>query len=394
MIRRIQRRILGASIASLSAVCLMAAGLNSMGPDWDGDCGNNQDAGNKPSTAVSVSYGFSVETRTIKGCLKGPASSGGLAGETPGDYQDMFKVVIRFPGEFQISTTGPNGTTEFDSLLCVFDFQGRPLLANITGEQGQLGSTVGNQSTDGFFRIDRPGAIYISISGADSRPVDGNGTPLFAFTSNRTDVVGPRQAEGGPIADWDQPGQYGDYIIALTGVGPIPPGCGAENTSSCTVVHALPFCDVPECCESVCAVDPHCCEITWDEPCVGTAQLVCNQGQAGCGRKGIGPCNEAHSNPFCDDPICCARVCLQRPFCCEVGWDPGCAELAGQICTPPCNDECRTDLNGDGVTGAQDLTVLLGSWGRGGCPDLNNSGTVDGADLAALLAAWNTSCGS
>ena len=394
MTRRVNRRILSALIVALPVTCLMAAGLASMGPDWDGDCGSNNDAGNKPSTAVPVSYGFSVETRTVKGCLEGPSESGGLAGGNQGDYQDMFKVVVRFPGEFQISTTGPNGSTDFDSLLCVFDSEGRPLLANITGEAGQLGSTVGNESTDGLFSVDRPGAIFISISGADSRPIDGNGNQLFAFNPNPTDVVGPVPGDVVPIAGWDQPGQYGDYVISLTGVGPVPPGCGAENTSACNVVHALPFCDVPECCESVCAVDPHCCDITWDAPCVGTAELVCNDGQAGCGRVGAGPCDEPHPTRFCDDAACCAQVCRVRPLCCEVSWDQDCADLAVLTCPPPCNIECPTDLDLDGTVGPQDLTVLLGNWGRGGCPDLDGSGAVDGADLAALLAAWNTDCGS
>ena len=176
-----------------------------MGPDWDGDCGSN-DTGNKPSTAVAVSFGFSPEVRTVKGCLEGPSAGGGLAGDEDGDYQDMFKVVVRFPGEFEISTTGMEGSTDFDSLLCVFDSDGRALLANITGEQGQLGSTVGNESTNGLFKLEQPGAIYISISGADSRPLDSNGNPLFAFTENPTDVVGPVPGDVVPIAGWDQPG--------------------------------------------------------------------------------------------------------------------------------------------------------------------------------------------
>ena len=386
------RRILSASLLAVPAVCLIAAATASIGPDWDGDCGNT-DTGNKPSTAVPVSYGFSLEVRTVKGCLEGPASSGGLAGDQEGDYQDMFKVVIRFPGEFEISTTGLEGSTDFDSLLCVFDADGRPLLANITGEQGQLGSTVGDESTNKQFKIEQPGAIYISISGADSRPIDINGNQLFGFTDNPTDVVGPVPGDLVPIEGWDQPGQYGDYIISLTGVGPVPPGCGAENTSACDQVHALPFCSVPACCESVCSVAPSCCDITWDSACVATAELLCNQGQPGCGRIGAGSCISEHPTAFCDDPICCARICFDRPQCCEISWDQGCADLAITLCAPPCNPDCPEDLNQDGFVGPQDLTTLLGTWGQEGCADLDGSSTVDGADLAALLAAWNTKCG-
>ena len=382
-------RSLACCLVALPALGLLAA--SSVGPDWDGDCGKN-DAGDKPSNAVPISYDFSFDVRTVKGCLDGPSSGGGLAGEEDGDYQDMYKVVVRFPGEFKIETIGPDGSTDFDSLLCVFDLDGRPLLANITGEQGQNGSAVGDESTNGLFKLDRPGAIYISISGSNSRPVDINGNQLFDFTPDPTDVVGPVPGDVLPIAGWDQPGQYGEYTISLTAVGPIPPACGAENTSACDQVHALPFCSVPECCESVCSVDPHCCDDTWDGACVTVADVVCNDGNAGCGRVGAGPCTAPHPNAFCDDAACCARVCLLRPSCCELGWDAQCVSLAENNCTTPCNEECPLDLNNDGIVGGADLAILLGAWGTRGCPDFDGSGTVDGVDLATLLGAWNDTC--
>ncbi|MED6307038.1 MAG: hypothetical protein VX563_03445, partial [Planctomycetota bacterium] len=99
-----------------------------LGPDWDGDC--NQDSGSKPSTAQVVRYASISEVKTIRGCLKGPTAVGTFSGASDGDYQDMYKVVIRTPGKFRISTLQPEGFTEFDSLLTVFDFRGRPLLAN------------------------------------------------------------------------------------------------------------------------------------------------------------------------------------------------------------------------------------------------------------------------
>lgn len=51
------------------------------------------------------------------------------------------------------------------------------------------------------------------------------------------------------------------------------------------------------------------------------------------------------------------------------------------------------DLDGDGIVGGSDLTILLAAWGacppKDGCSaDLDASGEVDGIDLAALLAAW------
>ena len=48
------------------------------------------------------------------------------------------------------------------------------------------------------------------------------------------------------------------------------------------------------------------------------------------------------------------------------------------------------DLDGDGIVGAADLAILLGSWGScEGCPaDLNGDGVVGAADLAILLGSW------
>lgn len=53
------------------------------------------------------------------------------------------------------------------------------------------------------------------------------------------------------------------------------------------------------------------------------------------------------------------------------------------------------DLTGDGAVNAQDLTILLASWGRcasgAPCPaDLDGSGTVNGQDLAILVASWTS----
>ncbi len=51
-------------------------------------------------------------------------------------------------------------------------------------------------------------------------------------------------------------------------------------------------------------------------------------------------------------------------------------------------DPCPSDLDGNGVVNAADLSLLLGSWGTGGTGDLDGNGTVNAADLALLLGAW------
>ncbi|MCA9290633.1 MAG: FG-GAP repeat protein [Phycisphaerales bacterium] len=50
------------------------------------------------------------------------------------------------------------------------------------------------------------------------------------------------------------------------------------------------------------------------------------------------------------------------------------------------------DLNGDGVVGSADLSILLAAWGASGPSDLDGDGVTGSADLALLLAAWGEGC--
>ncbi len=51
-------------------------------------------------------------------------------------------------------------------------------------------------------------------------------------------------------------------------------------------------------------------------------------------------------------------------------------------------NECIEDLDGDGVVGGADLTLLLSSWNTQGTGDINGDGNTDGADLTLLLSKW------
>ncbi|MBL8767324.1 MAG: hypothetical protein JNL94_08170, partial [Planctomycetes bacterium] len=48
-----------------------------------------------------------------------------------------------------------------------------------------------------------------------------------------------------------------------------------------------------------------------------------------------GSCFEAHAAPGCSQILCCESVCGLDPFCCELSWDVACAETAGIVCPPP-----------------------------------------------------------
>lgn len=65
----------------------------------------------------------------------------------------------------------------------------------------------------------------------------------------------------------------------------------------------------------------------------------------------------------------------------------------GKAGTDP-TDDCLGDLNDDGLVGAADLAILLGSWGDHDDGDLTGDDSTGGADLAVLLGNWGTCPGS
>lgn len=65
----------------------------------------------------------------------------------------------------------------------------------------------------------------------------------------------------------------------------------------------------------------------------------------GCGGAGTGDCFEPHNTPYCNDEKCCEAICAVDPFCCEVRWDNICVQsaLTSPICTGICQPACDKD---------------------------------------------------
>ncbi len=101
------------------------------------------------------------------------------------------------------------------------------------------------------------------------------------------------------------------------------------STQSCLSTHATTGCDGTDCCLTVCTLDPTCCINDWDASCVNIANISC---VGYCGAQASGSCYVAHSNPSCDNSICCAAVCGIDPFCCSGNWDFTCVQYAGFAC--------------------------------------------------------------
>jgi len=68
---------------------------------------------------------------------------------------------------------------------------------------------------------------------------------------------------------------------------------------------------------------------------------------------GAGDCRAAHDGPGCADANCCARICAIDPFCCDDTWDGICASEAAALCFK------QADFNEDGRVDAADLAILL-----------------------------------
>jgi hypothetical protein len=127
--------------------------------------------------------------------------------------------------------------------------------------------------------------------------------------------------------EWDSvcADQAGTYCAGP----PIPcPGEGA-----CRTPHPNPGCSDQECCELICSIDPFCCDIEWDQVCASEAVQLCpNIG--GC--PGTGDCFVPNGTPGCADAVCCELVCALDPFCCGVEWDQLCADAAAKLCVEQC----------------------------------------------------------
>jgi len=78
------------------------------------------------------------------------------------------------------------------------------------------------------------------------------------------------------------------------------------------------------------------------------------------------------------------NICApNNAFTAQTGTSQWIVEL-GMVSTAP---PCPTDLNGDGVTGSADLSIVLNGWGTSS-PDLNGDGVVGSADLSVVLNGW------
>jgi hypothetical protein len=159
-------------------------------------------------------------------------------------------------------------------------------------------------------------------------------------------------------------------VVAAAITLPAAAQCGSGG-DCCSASGGLGCNDVA-CCETVCALDPFCCETAWDGICAGEAAVNCpelctgetdcdppltcppgglQENEKDCGLPvdtvnggcnsapvgaGSGNCCIANGGLGCEDDVCEASVCALDPFCCETAWDGICA---GEAAADP-NCDC------------------------------------------------------
>jgi hypothetical protein len=238
---------------------------------------------------------------------------------------------------------------------------------------------------------------------------------------------------------------FAEYRLAIACLDPCDDPCGTAE-GACGIAHGGLGCDDPECCASVCDLDPICCTAGWDALCVEAATSLCgleappndlcsmaipaSEGPTPFTTIGAtldGPelplqCDEGFGlsleadvwfvhEAICNGPLR-IETCGTSDFDSRIAvYRGGCKALElvacnddGLFCAPAgasrvlvdavCGEAYLIRVGGfKGAAGFADLSLTcLGSPCSTPCPaDLDGDGSVSGADLASLLAAWGTS---
>ncbi len=140
--------------------------------------------------------------------------------------------------------------------------------------------------------------------------------------------------------------------------------CDCEGSGDCCAANGTPGWSVEVCSLCVCTVDDTCCSVAWDESCVATASGACF---AACECDDEEPvpsgecCEEIPNAAGCTETSCTDCVCIWAPECCEPGgWNEVCGLLAVNQCGTSCGCEAPACCEGQ---------ITLGCPGNQECED-------------------------
>jgi hypothetical protein len=107
------------------------------------------------------------------------------------------------------------------------------------------------------------------------------------------------------------------------------PSCGHSVCTSGAALDAeCGFCEA-----TICDADPYCCDVQWDDACVDAVATQCGLG-CGCGHD---VCDTGGAlDSACS--TCASAVCAVDPYCCAVEWDDICVDAVAGACDRDCED--------------------------------------------------------
>jgi len=96
------------------------------------------------------------------------------------------------------------------------------------------------------------------------------------------------------------------------------------------------------CIDTICTVDPFCCDTDWDSLCVGQVYSECDSKvcDASAGTCGHTLCTTgAALTAGCDSNFgdCVTQICAVDSFCCGTNWDGLCVARVSSVCGLNCN---------------------------------------------------------
>jgi hypothetical protein len=150
----------------------------------------------------------------------------GSTDDQANDFVDTYLLTINNPGIFAADTlSGSN----FDTMLYLFDVAGLGLLANDDVSGVSTRSRLVATSNDGTGISVGVGTYILAVTGFQMDAVDLLNQALFDIPiGDVTQISGPDGAGGAnALGGWEDntvlgDAATGDYLVTLTGVGPVP----------------------------------------------------------------------------------------------------------------------------------------------------------------------------
>jgi hypothetical protein len=104
--------------------------------------------------------------------------------------------------------------------------------------------------------------------------------------------------------------------------------CSNECAHLPTEIGGALFDGCSPCAESVCAVDPYCCNVAWDSICVNEVPTYCTVPISSCSHSTL----TTGVSLSADCSECADKVCADDPYCCTTAWDSICVSEAQAWC--------------------------------------------------------------